>query len=163
MGSCDNLAGMDEAHLDGYLRGLFEVQEELEELEPELKTMAGEFASAQQADQPSSEHTRKHSLPGFRAYHLATEGLALLNLLALSAALLGKSIEVGVNSGLSQKLTMSRAYVKRLRPPLRTLLEQMACTGAWMQQGKVATFYTETVGLKTPQMTYCKCTPAVIF
>ncbi len=128
MSTCPSPAGINAARLDAYLRRLVDVQEELAELGPILESAAKDFASAKRADDPSkqlAEFTNKYHFLVFRAYHLATEGLALVNLLDLAAALLSQSTEGTVDPELSQKLALARQLVDELEPLLRTMRDQL--------------------------------------
>ncbi|RLB82444.1 MAG: hypothetical protein DRH17_05930 [Deltaproteobacteria bacterium] len=113
--------------LDRYLRRLLEVQKELGEIGNFLKESASHIKpQAPEKDfmKQIAEEVNKQMIPGFRAYYLAQEGMALLKLIAITIAVF-KSNTAAENTEQRQNLEVLSKYIDEAELLLRQTLDSM--------------------------------------
>jgi hypothetical protein len=116
---------LDESALDRCIKRLIEVQEELGTVGIIFEDSAARMKKGwpeQEIEKRIVEEANRIRIPGFCAYHLAEEGMALLNLIALRVTLLRKGY---TNSKRLQKLTEMQKYVEEVEPFMRQTLKSM--------------------------------------
>jgi len=106
-------------HLERYLQRLSEIQEELGEIGTQLQT------SAEQSDTPG-QNLPEVRIAGFSAYHLAQEGVALLNLVAVTLSVVRTTATQDGDQDQLQKLDTVNHYLDELEPILKRILTDMA-------------------------------------
>ncbi|MFX0202192.1 MAG: hypothetical protein ACFFCW_39270 [Candidatus Hodarchaeota archaeon] len=116
---------LDESALDRCIKRLIEVQRELGRLGIIFEQSAARMEKGwpeQEIEKRIVEEANRIRIPGFCAYHLADEGMALLNLIALRITLLRKGC---ANSKRLQKLTEMQEYAEEVEPFMRQTLKAM--------------------------------------
>jgi len=107
-------------HLERYLQRLSEIQEELGEIGNDLQESVG----GETETKPASGLPQVR-IAGFRAYHLAQEGMALLNLVAVSLAMVRATADETDAQGQIEKLDTVNHYLDELEPILKRILKDM--------------------------------------
>jgi hypothetical protein len=108
-------------HLERYLQRLSEIQEELGEIGEDLQASTG---GEGEETNPSGGMPQVR-IAGFRAYHLAQEGMALLNLVAVSLAMVRATADESDSQEQIQKLDTVNHYLDELEPILKRILKDM--------------------------------------
>jgi hypothetical protein len=105
-------------HLDRYLNRLAEIQEELAEIGEVLQDIVQDEASGRRSESEAR-------LAGFRAFHLAQEGKALLKLVSATLSTLRSRCPDGDDAQL-QRLESVDRYLDELDPVLGRIMRDMA-------------------------------------
>ena len=118
----------DELALGKYIRRLSEVQEELSEIGKILQASADRVNPNQPQEQLLSQITNELNrvrIPGFCAYKLAEEGLALLRLISVKIMLLRQAYENEGNHAEVERMDQLGEQIENSHEPLmlRTLEE----------------------------------------
>jgi hypothetical protein len=119
---------LDDSALDRYFKRLIEVQEELGMLGKIFEESARRMKKGwpeKEIEKRIVEEVNRMRIPGFCAYHLAEEGMALLNLIAVKITLLRKKYEQSANSTRLEGLTKMQKRAEEAEFLMRQTLEAM--------------------------------------
>lgn len=107
------------ASLDSHIQRFLEIQEALGEIGTIFESVGDEMAWETNPSEQICQSFNKLRIPGFFAYHLAQEGISLLNVIAASVALVKKDIEA------SEKLKAVLSTIEESEPILRQTVYDM--------------------------------------
>ena len=113
--------------LDNYARRLLDVQEELGQIGKEFDDSADRIRKIAEDPHRSSvisTELKRQGITGFRAFHLDSEGIAILNLLNLVVSFL--ELEGSASPGIdANKLEKMKGYILRVEPVFMETLNKM--------------------------------------
>jgi len=113
--------------LDTYVQRLSDVHEELGEIEKLFEESAGrtrETGSEDNVSDHAAEESERQRITGFRGFHLAGEGVSLLNLINITIAYLESSQELETEEK-AEKVEKAKKYVEEVKPLFHKTLEKM--------------------------------------
>jgi hypothetical protein len=121
-GELGGAVGAEYINLEKHLRRLLEIEQTLGEIGDIFSSESGQTISTAKADDPLhkiSEMVNRLRVPGFFAYHLAQEGLVLLNVIAASAAFTKKNV------GESSKINTIVSHIDEAEEMFRQAIHEM--------------------------------------
>lgn len=121
-GKSGGKAGPGYINLEDHFRRLLEIEEALGEIGAAFSSASNLVSSTPKGDntlQQICEMVNRLRVPGFFAYHLAQEGLALLSVIAASAALAKENV------GVSEKINSIGSHVDEAEPLFRQTIYEM--------------------------------------
>ena len=113
--------------LDTYVQRLSDVQDELGEIEKLFEESADrirELRNEEDVSNQGAEESDRQRITGFRGFHLAHEGVSLLNLISIGIAYLESSQELETEEQV-EKVEKAKEYVKEVSSLFHKTLEKM--------------------------------------
>jgi len=113
--------------LDTYVQRLSDVQDELGEIGSLFEESADRIRERRNEEDVSdqvAEESDRQRITGFRGFHLAHEGVSLLNLISISIAYLESSQELETEKQ-AERIEKVKEYLKEVKPLFQETLEKM--------------------------------------